>query len=139
MLLNSLMISIGKIAVSIVSAYAIVFFRFPFKNLAFWLIFITLMLLVEVRIFPTVEVVSSMHLTNTYAGLKLPLIASAMAMFLFRQFFMTLPDELMEAARIDGAGPLRFFWDVVLPLSKPNIAALFVITFIYGTSISGRS
>jgi sn-glycerol 3-phosphate transport system permease protein len=136
MLLNSLVmalaISIGKIAVSIISAYAIVFFRFPLRNTAFWLIFVTLMLPVEVRIFPTVQVVSSMHLTNSYAGLTLPLIASATATFLFRQFFMTLPDELMEAARIDGAGPLRFFWDVVLPLSKTNIAALFVITFIYG-------
>ncbi|WP_207004857.1 sn-glycerol-3-phosphate ABC transporter permease UgpE [Trinickia mobilis] len=136
MLLNSLVmalaISIGKIAVSIISAYAIVFFRFPLRNTAFWLIFVTLMLPVEVRIFPTVQVVSSMHLTNSYAGLTLPLIASATATFLFRQFFMTLPDELMDAARIDGAGPLRFFWDVVLPLSKTNIAALFVITFIYG-------
>jgi sn-glycerol 3-phosphate transport system permease protein len=136
MLLNSLVmalaISIGKITVSIISAYAIVFFRFPLRNTAFWLIFVTLMLPVEVRIFPTVQVVSSMHLTNRYAGLALPLIASATATFLFRQFFMTLPDELMEAARIDGAGPLRFFWDVVLPLSKTNIAALFVITFIYG-------
>lgn len=136
MLINSLVmalaIAIGKIAVSIVSAYAIVFFRFPLRNTAFWLIFVTLMLPVEVRIFPTVQVVSSMHLTNTYAGLTLPLIASATATFLFRQFFMTLPDELMDAARIDGAGPLRFFRDVVLPLSKTNIAALFVITFIYG-------
>lgn len=149
MLLNSLMmalaISIGKISVSIISAYAIVFFRFPLKNLAFWLIFITLMLPVEVRIFPTVEVVSSMHLSNTYAGLTLPLIASATATFLFRQFFMTLPDELMEAARIDGAGPLRFFWDVVLPLSKTNIAALRISrrssslrSSTAGTSISGR-
>ncbi|MGG1945880.1 sn-glycerol-3-phosphate ABC transporter permease UgpE [Trinickia sp. NRRL B-1857] len=136
MLLNSLVmalaISVGKIAVSIISAYAIVFFRFPLRNTAFWLIFITLMLPVEVRIFPTVQVVSSMHLTNTYAGLTLPLIASATATFLFRQFFMTLPDELVEAARIDGAGALRFFYDIVLPLSKTNIAALFVITFIYG-------
>ncbi|TDN67720.1 sn-glycerol-3-phosphate ABC transporter permease UgpE [Paraburkholderia sp. BL10I2N1] len=136
MLLNSLVmalvITIGKIAVSMLSAYAIVFFRFPFKNLSFWLIFITLMLPVEVRIFPTVQVVSSLHLSNTYAGLTLPLIASATATFLFRQFFMTLPDELMEAARIDGAGPLRFFWDIVVPLSKTNMAALFVITFIYG-------
>jgi sn-glycerol 3-phosphate transport system permease protein len=136
MLLNSLVmalvIAIGKIAVSIVSAFAIVFFRFPGRNAAFWLIFVTLMLPVEVRIFPTVQVVSSMHLGNTYAGLTLPLIASATATFLFRQFFLTLPDELMEAARIDGAGPLRFFWDVVLPLSKTNLAALFVITFIYG-------
>ncbi|MDP9157285.1 MAG: sn-glycerol-3-phosphate ABC transporter permease UgpE [Pseudomonadota bacterium] len=136
MLMNSLVmalvISIGKIVISMLSAYAIVFFRFPFKNLAFWLIFITLMLPVEVRIFPTVQVVSLMHMSNTYAGLTLPLIASATATFLFRQFFMTLPDELMEAARIDGAGALRFLWDVVLPLSKTNIAALFVITFIYG-------
>lgn len=136
MLLNSLVmalaISVGKIAVSIISAYAIVFFRFPFRNTAFWLIFVTLMLPVEVRIFPTVQVVSSLHLINSYAGLTLPLIASATATFLFRQFFMTLPDELMDAARIDGAGPLRFFRDVVLPLSKTNIAALFVITFIYG-------
>ena len=136
MLLNSLVmalaISFGKIAVSIISAYAIVFFRFPFRNTAFWLIFVTLMLPVEVRIFPTVQVASSLHLINSYAGLTLPLIASATATFLFRQFFMTLPDELMDAARIDGAGPLRFFRDVVLPLSKTNIAALFVITFIYG-------
>ncbi|HXZ07802.1 MAG TPA: sn-glycerol-3-phosphate ABC transporter permease UgpE [Paraburkholderia sp.] len=136
MLLNSLVmalvITIGKIVVSMLSAYAIVFFRFPFRNFAFWLIFITLMLPVEVRIFPTVQVVSSLHMSNTYTGLTLPLIASATATFLFRQFFMTLPDELMEAARIDGAGPLRFFWDVVVPLSKTNVAALFVITFIYG-------
>lgn len=136
MLFNSLVmalaISLGKIAVSIISAYAIVFFRFPFRNTAFWLIFVTLMLPVEVRIFPTVHVASSLHLINSYAGLTLPLIASATATFLFRQFFMTLPDELMDAARIDGAGPLRFFRDVVLPLSKTNIAALFVITFIYG-------
>ncbi|ABI85876.1 MULTISPECIES: sn-glycerol-3-phosphate ABC transporter permease UgpE [Burkholderia] len=125
-------IAVGKIAVSILSAYAIVYFRFPFRNTAFWLIFITLMLPVEVRIFPTVQVVSTLHLTNAYAGLTLPLIASATATFLFRQFFMTLPDELMDAARIDGAGPMRFFWDVVLPLSKTTIAALFVITFIYG-------
>ncbi|XUW88113.1 sn-glycerol-3-phosphate ABC transporter permease UgpE [Burkholderia sp. M6-3] len=136
MLFNSLVmalaIAIGKIAVSMISAFAIVFFRFPFRNLSFWLIFITLMLPVEVRIFPTVQVVSSMHLSNTYSGLTLPLIASATATFLFRQFFMTLPDELMEAARIDGASAMRFFWDVVLPLSKTNMAALFVITFIYG-------
>ncbi|WP_323121898.1 sn-glycerol-3-phosphate ABC transporter permease UgpE [Burkholderia alba] len=125
-------IAVGKIAVSILSAYAIVYFRFPFRNTAFWLIFVTLMLPVEVRIFPTVQVVSTLHLSNTYAGLTLPLIASATATFLFRQFFMTLPDELMDAARIDGAGALRFFWDVVLPLSRTSIAALFVITFIYG-------
>ncbi|MGH8781830.1 sn-glycerol-3-phosphate ABC transporter permease UgpE [Paraburkholderia sp.] len=131
-LVMALVIAIGKIAISMISAYAIVFFRFPFRNTAFWLIFVTLTLPVEVRIFPTVQVVSSMHMSNTYAGLTLPLIASATATFLFRQFFMTLPDELMEAARIDGAGPLRFLWDVVVPLSKTNVAALFVITFIYG-------
>ncbi|SDI51469.1 sn-glycerol-3-phosphate ABC transporter permease UgpE [Paraburkholderia phenazinium] len=136
MLLNSLVmalvISLGKIAVSILSAYAVVFFRFPLRQASFWLIFATLMLPVEVRIFPTVAVVSSMHLTDTYAGLTLPLIASATATFLFRQFFKTLPNELLEAARIDGAGAVRFFIDVVLPLSRTNIAALFVITFIYG-------
>jgi sn-glycerol 3-phosphate transport system permease protein len=130
--ITSLVIAVGKIAISILSAYAIVFFRFPFRKLSFWLIFATLMLPVEVRIFPTVQVVATLHLTNTYTGLTLPLIASATATFLFRQFFLTLPNELVEAARIDGAGPLRFFWDVVLPLSKTNIASLFVITFIYG-------
>jgi sn-glycerol 3-phosphate transport system permease protein len=136
MLMNSvvtaLVIAVGKIVISILSAYAIVFFRFPFRKLSFWLIFATLMLPVEVRIFPTVQVVSTLHLTNSYTGLTLPLIASATATFLFRQFFLTLPNELVEAARIDGAGPMRFFWDVVLPLSKTNIASLFVITFIYG-------
>lgn len=131
-LVMALVIAVGKIAVSILSAYAIVFFRFRFRTLAFWLIFITLMLPVEVRIFPTVQVVSSLHLSNTYAGLTLPLLASATATFLFRQFFMTLPDELLEAARIDGAGPWRFFWDILLPLTRTPIAALFVITFIYG-------
>jgi len=136
MLLNSLVmalvISFGKITVSMISAYAIVFFRFPFRQIAFWLIFATLMLPVEVRIFPTVSVVSSLHLVNTYTGLTLPLIASATATFLFRQCFLMMPDELIEAARIDGAGPIRFFVDIVFPLSKTNIAALFVITFIYG-------
>ncbi|MBN4665883.1 sn-glycerol-3-phosphate ABC transporter permease UgpE [Pandoraea nosoerga] len=131
-LLMALVITIGKISVSILSAFAIVYFRFPLRNLFFWLIFVTLMLPVEVRIFPTVQVISSLGLINSYVGLTVPLIASATATFLFRQFFMTLPDELVEAARIDGAGPMRFFLDVVLPLSKTNIAALFVITFIYG-------
>ena len=136
MLLNSLVmalsISIGKIVISILSAFAIVYFRFPLKMFFFWLIFITLMLPVEVRIFPTYKVVSDLHLIDTYAGLTLPLIASATATFFFRQFFLTVPDELMEAARMDGAGPLRFFWDIVLPLSRTNMAALFVILFIYG-------
>lgn len=136
LLLNSaivaLAITAGKIVVSVLSAYAIVYFRFPLRSLFFWLIFMTLMLPVEVRIFPTVEVISNLNLLDSYTGLTLPLMASATATFLLRQFFMTLPDELLEAARIDGAGPMRFFWDMVLPLSKTNLAALFVITFIYG-------
>ncbi|WP_435928668.1 sn-glycerol-3-phosphate ABC transporter permease UgpE [Dryocola sp. BD613] len=136
MLFNSFVMALGittgKIAVSILSAFAIVWFRFPLRNLFFWMIFITLMLPVEVRIFPTVEVIANLKMLDSYAGLTLPLMASATATFLFRQFFMTLPDELLEAARIDGAGPMRFFRDIVLPLSKTNLAALFVITFIYG-------
>lgn len=131
-LVTALVISLGKIAISLLSAFAIVYFRFPLRSLCFWLIFITLMLPVEVRIFPTYEVVSDLGMLNTYAGLTVPLIASATATFLFRQFFLTVPDELVEAARIDGAGPLRFFWDVLLPLSRTSIAALFVIQFIYG-------
>jgi sn-glycerol 3-phosphate transport system permease protein len=136
MLFNSLVmalgITLGKIIVSMLSAFAIVWFRFPLRNLFFWMIFITLMLPVEVRIFPTVEVIANLKMLDSYAGLTLPLMASATATFLFRQFFMTLPDELLEAARIDGASPMRFFRDIVLPLSKTNLAALFVITFIYG-------
>jgi len=131
-LVMALSIAFGKITISILSAFAIVYFRFPLKNFFFWMIFITLMLPVEVRILPTYKVVADLGLIDTYAGLTVPLIASATATFLFRQFFLTIPDELMEAARIDGASALRFFWDVVLPLSKTNIAALFVILFIYG-------
>jgi sn-glycerol 3-phosphate transport system permease protein len=125
-------IAIGKIAISLLSAFAIVYFRFPGRMLAFWTIFITLMLPVEVRILPTYEVMATLKLLNTYTGLIVPLIASATATFLFRQFFMTVPDELVEAARVDGAGPMKFFWDILLPLSRTNIAALFVILFIYG-------
>lgn len=136
MLLNSLImalsIAVGKIAISLLAAYAIVYFRFPFRTACFWLIFITLMLPVEVRIVPTFKVVADLGLLNSYAGLSIPLIASATATFLFRQFFMTVPAELCEAARIDGAGPLRFFKDILLPLSRTNIAALFVILFVYG-------
>ena len=136
MMLNSsimaLVIAFGKIAISIISAFAIVYFRFPLRNFFFWMIFITLMLPVEVRIIPTFKVVADLGMLDSYAGLTLPLIASATATFLFRQFFFTIPDELAEAARMDGAGPMRFFWDVVLPLSKTSIAALFVIQFIYG-------
>jgi sn-glycerol 3-phosphate transport system permease protein len=131
-LVTALLIACGKIAISLLSAFAIVYFRFRFRALAFWMIFVTLMLPVEVRILPTYKVVSDLNMLDTYAGLTIPLIASATATFLFRQFFLTIPDELAEAARIDGAGPLRFFWDVVVPLSRPNIAALFVILFIYG-------
>lgn len=136
MMLNSLVmaltIAIGKIAISILSAFAIVYFRFPFRMLAFWAIFITLMLPVEVRILPTFKVVADLGLLNSYAGLSIPLIASATATFLFRQFFLTVPDELMEAARVDSAGPMKFFFDILVPLSRTNMAALFVILFIYG-------
>src|SRR5256884_1363383 len=131
-LIMALAIALGKIAISIIAAYAVVYFKFPFRMTFFWLIFITLMLPVEVRILPTYEVVANLGLLNSYAGLTIPLIASATATFLFRQFFLSVPDELAEAARIDGAGPLRFFRDVLLPLSKTSIAALFVIQFIYG-------
>jgi len=131
-LVSALIIACGKIAISLLSAFAIVYFRFPLRQFFFWMIFVTLMLPVEVRILPTYKVVSDLHMLDTYAGLTVPLIASATATFLFRQFFLTIPDELAEAARIDGAGPMRFFLDVVVPLSRPNIAALFVILFIYG-------
>jgi sn-glycerol 3-phosphate transport system permease protein len=136
MLFNSFLmamaVAIGKIVLSLLSAYAIVFFRFPFKGFFFWTIFLTLMLPVEVRIFPTFEVMSDLGLLNTYGGLVMPLIASATATLLFRQFFLTIPDEFVEAAKVDGAGPMRFFWDILVPLSVTNIAALFVIQFVYG-------
>jgi sn-glycerol 3-phosphate transport system permease protein len=136
MLFNSavmaLGIAVGKIAISLLSAFAIVYFRFPGRQVFFWLIFLTLMLPVEVRIVPTYEVAANFGMLNSYSGLILPLIASATATFLFRQFFLTVPDELAEAARVDGARPMRFFWDILLPMSVTNIAALFVILFIYG-------
>jgi sn-glycerol 3-phosphate transport system permease protein len=136
MLFNSFVmamgVALGKISISIISAFAIVYFRFPLRNFFFWMIFVTLMLPIEVRIIPTFKVASDLGLLDSYGGLILPVIASATATFLFRQFFLTIPDELAEAARIDGAGPLRFFWDVILPLSKTNMAALFVILFIVG-------
>ncbi|GHF60496.1 sn-glycerol-3-phosphate ABC transporter permease UgpE [Seohaeicola zhoushanensis] len=131
-LIMALSIAVGKIVISILSAFAIVYFRFPFRQAAFWVIFLTLMLPVEVRIVPTFKVVSELGMLNSYVGLTVPLIASATATFLFRQVFLTIPEELMEAARIDGAGPLKFFWDVLLPMSRTNVAALFVILFIYG-------
>ncbi|WP_371037372.1 MULTISPECIES: sn-glycerol-3-phosphate ABC transporter permease UgpE [unclassified Rhodosalinus] len=136
MMANSLVmalgIAVGKIAISLTAAYAIVYFRFPFRMGFFWMIFITLMLPVEVRILPTFDVITRLDMLNSYHGLIVPLIASATATFLFRQFFLTVPDELVEAARIDGAGPMRFFRDILLPLSRTNIAALFIILFIYG-------
>jgi len=136
MLFNSFVmesvIAIGKIAISILSAYAVVYFRFPLRMTAFWLIFMTLMLPVEVRIYPTYKIASDLSMLDSYAGLTIPLIASATATLFFRQFFMTIPDELIEASKLDGAGPFRFFKDTVLPLSRTNIAALFVILFIYG-------
>jgi sn-glycerol 3-phosphate transport system permease protein len=136
MLFNSFVmamtIALGKIAISILSAFAIVYFRFPFRAAAFWLIFVTLMLPVEVRIYPTYKIAADLNLLDSYAGLTIPLIASATATLLFRQFFTTIPDELVEASKIDGAGPLRFFKDTLLPLSRTNMAALFVILFIYG-------
>jgi len=131
-LVTALCIAIGKIAISILSAFAIVYFRFPFRMAFFWAIFVTLMLPVEVRIGPTYKVVADLGMLNSYAGLTVPLIASATATFLFRQFFLTVPDELVEAARVDGAGPMRFFKDILLPLSATSMAALFVIQFIYG-------
>ncbi len=131
-LVSAIIITAGKIAISLLSAFAIVYFRFPFRMLFFWAIFITLMLPVEVRIAPTYQVVADLGMLNSFAGLTIPLIASATATFLFRQFFLTVPDELLEAARIDGAGPMRFFIDILVPLSATSIAALFVIQFIYG-------
>ena len=125
-------IAVGKILISILSAFAVVYFRFPFRRTAFWVIFVTLMLPVEVRIYPTYKMVADLKMLDTYAGLILPLIASATGTLLFRQFFMTIPDELLEASQIDGAGPFRFFRDTLLPLSVTTIAALFVIQFIYG-------
>jgi sn-glycerol 3-phosphate transport system permease protein len=136
MMLNSFVmamaIALGKIFISVLSAYAVVYYRFPFRMAAFWIIFITLMLPVEVRIFPTFKIVSDLNMLDTYQGLAIPLIASATGTLLFRQFFMTIPDELLEASKIDGAGPFKFFKDTLLPLSMTTIAALFVIQFIYG-------
>ena len=136
MLFNSLVMALaiagGKIAISLLSAFAIVYFKFPFRMGFFWMIFVTLMLPVEVRILPTFEVIADLGMLNSYAGLTIPLIASATATFMFRQVFLTVPDEMLESARIDGAGPMRFFFDILLPLSRTNIAALFVILFIFG-------
>ena len=131
-LVMALGVAIGKIAISIIAAFAIVYFRFPLRMTFFWAIFVTLMLPVEVRIVPTYGVVANLGMLDSYSGLIIPLIASATATFLFRQFFLSVPDELTEAARVDGASPMRFFWDILLPMSRTSIAALFVIQFIYG-------
>jgi sn-glycerol 3-phosphate transport system permease protein len=131
-MIMALGVALGKIAISIIAAFAIVYFRFPLRMACFWAIFVTLMLPVEVRIVPTYGVVASLGMIDTYPGLIVPLIASATATFLFRQFFLSVPDELAEAARVDGASPMRFFWDILLPMSRTSIAALFVIQFIYG-------
>jgi sn-glycerol 3-phosphate transport system permease protein len=136
MMLNSLamglVIAAGKIAISVISAFAVAFFAFPLRMFFFWMIFVTLMLPVEVRIIPTYKVVSDLGMINTFTGLTVPLIASATATLILRQFFLTIPDELVEAAKIDGAGPMRFFWSILLPLTTTTIAALSVILFIYG-------
>lgn len=136
MLFNSMVmalgIAVGKIVISFIGSFAIVYFRFPGRNICFVIIFLTLMLPVEVRIFPTYQVISDLNMLDSYLGLILPLTASATAVFLFRQFFMTIPNEMMEAAQVDGASPLRFMIDILLPLSRTNIAALFVILFLYG-------
>ena len=136
LLLNSTIVAVGvavgKIAISMLSAFAIVYFVFPGRQLVFWMIFVTLMLPIPVRILPTYEVVGNLGWLNTYAGLTVPLMASATATFLFRQFYLTVPNELAEAAQLDGAGALRFLWSFLLPLSWANIAALFVVLFIYG-------
>src|SRR4029078_5764707 len=128
----ALVTAAAKITISLPSAYAVVFFRFPLRRLCFWAIFVTLMLPVEVRIIPTYKIAADLSLIDSYGGLTLPLVASATATLLFRQFFMTIPDELVEASRIDAAGPFRFFFDTLLPLARTNMAALFVILFIYG-------
>jgi sn-glycerol 3-phosphate transport system permease protein len=163
-LINSILfaagVAIGKVVIAGLSAFSLVFFRYRGRFLIFWLIFVTLMLPLEVRIVPTYAVaanalspyqtlldltgiswlfeqVTSIQLTlqwgllNTYTGLILPLIATATGTFLYRQFFRTIPDELVEAAKMDGAGALRFLKDILMPLSKTNMAALGTIMFVW--------
>ncbi|MEA3533444.1 sn-glycerol-3-phosphate ABC transporter permease UgpE [Rhizobium sp. CC-YZS058] len=136
MILNSLILGLGfaagKIVLSMLAAYALVYFRLPFATLIFWVIFTTLLLPLEVRIVPSYQVMTALSLTNSYTGLIVPLLASATGTFYFRQFFKSIPDELLEAARIDGAGPFKFFIDVVVPLSRTMMAAIFIIMFVYG-------
>ncbi len=128
----ALAIAVGKIVVSVLAAYAVVFFRFPGRTFFFWLIFLTLMLPLEVRIIPSYKVASDLGLLDSFAGLILPLLVSATGTLLFRQVFLTVPRELLDAAKIDGAGPLRILVSVIVPLSRPSLAALFVILFVYG-------
>lgn len=136
MLWNSFVLGIGfalgKIILGMMAAYALVYFRLRFATLAFWLIFTTLLLPLEVRILPSYEVVQSLGMLNSFQGLIIPLVASATATFFFRQFFRSVPEELVEAARIDGAGPVKFFIDILVPLSQTMIAAMFIIMFVYG-------
>ncbi|RBW66796.1 sn-glycerol-3-phosphate ABC transporter permease UgpE [Vibrionales bacterium C3R12] len=136
MIINSMVMglgfAIGKIIISMMAAYALIYFRLPYATAWFWLIFVTLLLPLEVRIIPSYEVVSGLGMLNSYTGLILPLIASATATFFFRQFFKTIPDELLEAAQLDNAGPIRFLFDILLPLSKTMIAAIFIIMFVVG-------
>ncbi|MGE6783366.1 sn-glycerol-3-phosphate ABC transporter permease UgpE [Ensifer adhaerens] len=136
MMLNSMILglgfAVGKIVLSMMVAYALVYFRFPLATFFFWVIFTTLLLPLEVRILPSYEVMNTLKLTNTYTGLIVPLLASATGTFYFRQFFKSVPDELLEAARIDGAGPFKFFIDVLVPLSRTMMAAIFIIMFVYG-------
>lgn len=136
MVMNSFILGIGfalgKIALSMIAAYAIVYFRFPLATFSFWVIFTTLLLPLEVRIVPSYQVMSNLGLLNSYTGLIVPLLASATGTFYFRQFFMSVPDELLEAARIDGAGPFKFFIDILVPISRPMMAAIFIIMFVYG-------
>ncbi|HAM59928.1 MAG TPA: sn-glycerol-3-phosphate ABC transporter permease UgpE [Candidatus Rokubacteria bacterium] len=136
MLFNSAVMAVtiaaGKIAISMLSAFAIVYFDFRGRMLCFWMIFVTLMLPVPVRLMSTYEVIGTLGWINTYQGLTIPLMASATATFLFRQFYLTIPNEMVEAAQLDGAGPMRFLWSFLLPLSWANIAALFVVLFIFG-------
>ena len=125
-------IAAGKIIVALFSAFSLIYFDLPGKKIFFALIFSTMMLPVEVRIVPTFQVVAAFSWMNSYMGLTFPLMASATATFLFQQFFKTIPRELVDAATLDGAGPWRFFVDMLIPLSMSQIAALFFVLFVYG-------
>jgi len=138
MFINSFIMALGiaivKVIISAMSAYAIVYFRFKRATPLFWLIFMTLLVPLEVRILPSYQIVSDLNLTNTYTGLILPLVASATATFFFRQFYKSIPDELLESAKLDGANSWKFFIDFLVPLSRTMIAAIFIFMFVYGYS-----